>query len=232
MTDQVGIGELIRELGDEFPDLTVSKVRFLEAQGIVTPSRTATGYRRFGARDRERIVYALRAQRDHFLPLRVIVEHLDAMERGLTPALVDPAPKAPEEFPQWRHGNSTGLRMTDTELRRDTGLSKAQLDEAENQGLVVPDSDGLYGPTDLEAARAVAALADLGLATRHLRAVRLAADRIIGVLDQSAQAAERDPVRRAQRAQATAELSASLITALLQRHVDAAYPHETDEAAG
>lgn len=228
MTDQVGIGELIRELADEFPDLTVSKVRFLEAQGIVSPGRTATGYRRFGPQDRERIVYALRAQRDHFLPLRVIVEHLDAMERGLTPALVDPAPRAPEERPLQRDGHSPGLRMTNTELRRDTGLSKSQLVEAENQGLVVPDADGLYGLTDLEAARAVAALADLGLSTRHLRAVRLAADRIIGVLDQSAQATERDPVRRAHRAQATAEQSAKLITALLERHVDTQYAADTD----
>lgn len=226
MTDQVGIGELIRELSEEFPDLTVSKVRFLEAQGIVAPARTASGYRRFGANDRERIIYALRAQRDHFLPLRVIAEHLDAMSRGLTPALVDPAPRAPDEVPVEREGRSPALRMTDTELRRDTGLSRAQLAEAENQGLVVPDSDGLYGPTDLEAARAVAALAQLGLSSRHLRAVRLAADRIIGVLDQSAQATERDPVRRAQRAQATAEQSEKLITALLERHVGTQYPPE------
>ena len=224
MTDQVGIGELIRELSDEFPDLTVSKVRFLEAQGIVTPTRTAAGYRRFGNDDRQRIVYALRAQRDHFLPLRVIAEHLEAMSRGLTPALVDPAPRAPQEVPAEPGGRPAALRMTDTELRRDTGLSRAQLAEAENQGLLAPDAEGLYGPADLEAARAVAALAELGLSGRHLRAVRLAADRIIGVVDQSAQAAERDPGRRAQRAQATVAQAERLITAILDRHVDTEYP--------
>lgn len=223
MTDQVGIGELIRELSEEFPDLTLSKVRFLEAQGIVTPNRTPSGYRRFSKDDRERIVYALRAQRDHFLPLRVIADHLDEMERGLTPSLVDPAPRAPNDIPLERDHQLPELRLTDTELRRDTGLSKAQLAEAENQGLVVADPDGLYGPTDLEAARAVAALAELGLSSRHLRAVRLAADRIIGVLDQSAQATERDPVRRAHRAHVTAEFSEKLITALLERHVATEY---------
>lgn len=226
MTDQVGIGELIRELSEEFPDLTVSKVRFLEAQGIVTPARTASGYRRFSPDDRDRIVYALRAQRDHFLPLRVIAEHLDAMARGLTPALVDPAPRAPASVSSERDQQRPALHLTSAELRRDTGLTKAQLAEAENQGLVLPDADGLYGPTDLEAARAVAALAELGLSSRHLRAVRLAADRIIGVLDQSAQAAERDPVRRAQRAQATAVEAEKLMTALLERHVRTQYAGE------
>ena len=223
MTEQVGIGELIRPLSEEFPDLTVSKVRFLEAQGIVTPHRTAAGYRRFDEVDRERIVYALRAQRDHFLPLRVIAEHLDALSRGLTPSLVDPAPRAPQDVATSPAGPPVGLRMTDTELRRDTGLTRAQLAEAETQGLLVPDAEGLYGPADLEAARAVAALAELGLSTRHLRAVRLAADRIIGVVDQSAHAAERDTERRALRAEAIVEHAERLITALLDRHVVTEY---------
>lgn len=222
MTEQVGIGELIRQLSEEFPDLTVSKVRFLESQGIISPNRTPGGYRRFTVDDRERLRYALRAQRDHFLPLRVIVEHLEAMSRGLTPALTDPTPRAPESDPTVQSSPfatpGEHLRMTGVELRRATGLTRAQVAEAENQRLLVADSEGLYGPDELAAARAMAALADLGLSSRHLRAVRLAADRVIGVVDQATQAAERDSQRRSQRAEAITENCQQLIAALLHRH--------------
>lgn len=222
MTQAVGIGELIAQLSEEFPDLTVSKVRFLEAKGILTPSRTPGGYRRFTVEDRERLVYTLRAQRDHFLPLRVIAEHLEAMSRGLTPALMDPTPRAPELADDRRSspfaGHGEQLRMTSVELRRETGLTRAQLSEAQAQRLLAPDEEGLYGTEELAAARAVAALAELGLSSRHLRAVRLAADRIIGVVDQATQASERDLVRQAERADAINEHCQQLVAALLYRH--------------
>jgi len=76
------IGSVLAQLRPEFPDVTISKIRFLESEGLVQPDRTAAGYRQFSATDVERLRYVLAAQRDHYLPLRVIKEYLDARDRG------------------------------------------------------------------------------------------------------------------------------------------------------
>ena len=81
----MSIGEVLGQLRSDFPDITISKIRFLEAEGLVEPERTASGYRKFSREDVERLRYVLSAQRDHYLPLRVIKEHLDAIDRGLEP---------------------------------------------------------------------------------------------------------------------------------------------------
>ena len=81
----MSIGEVLTLLRPDFPDVTVSKIRFLEDQGLVEPQRSASGYRKFGHDDVERLRFVLTVQRDHFLPLRVIREHLDALDRGLEP---------------------------------------------------------------------------------------------------------------------------------------------------
>ena len=95
----LSIGEVLVRLRDEFEDITISKIRFLETNGLVAPERTASGYRKFSLIDVERLRYILRMQRDHFLPLRVIKEHIDALNRGLQPAAVgDVAPKAPRDL--------------------------------------------------------------------------------------------------------------------------------------
>ncbi|MFD9648098.1 MerR family transcriptional regulator, partial [Streptomyces sp. NPDC059082] len=78
----VSIGTVLNQLRDEFPEVTISKIRFLEAEGLVEPRRTASGYRKFSPQDVERLARILRMQRDHYLPLKVIREHLDALERG------------------------------------------------------------------------------------------------------------------------------------------------------
>ena len=79
----MSIGQVLAALRDDFPDVTISKIRFLEAEGLVEPQRAPSGYRRFTADDVERLRYVLGAQRDHYLPLKVIREHLDALDRGL-----------------------------------------------------------------------------------------------------------------------------------------------------
>src|SRR5690348_8358610 len=81
----MSIGEVLASLRGEFPDITISKIRFLEAEGLVEPERTSSGYRKFSREDVGRLRYVLSAQRDHYLPLRVIKEHLDAIDRGLEP---------------------------------------------------------------------------------------------------------------------------------------------------
>src|SRR5688572_21829379 len=81
-TGLMSIGAVLNVLREEFPEVTISKIRFLESEGLIEPQRTPSGYRKFGAGDVERLGHVLRMQRDHYLPLKVIREHLDAMERG------------------------------------------------------------------------------------------------------------------------------------------------------
>ncbi|MGY1717397.1 MerR family transcriptional regulator, partial [Geodermatophilus sp. SYSU D01106] len=81
-TPRLAIGAVLTALRDDFPDVTISKIRFLEAEGLVSPERTASGYRKFSRADVERLRYVLTAQRDHYLPLKVIKEHLEALDRG------------------------------------------------------------------------------------------------------------------------------------------------------
>ncbi len=218
----VGIGELIGQLSDEFADLTVSKVRFLETKGLLAPIRTPSGYRRYSADDVERLRYILRAQRDHFLPLRVIKEHLDAMSRGLTPPdLDDPSPRVPvtlaaEVFAEPEAG---GVWLSRAELLRSSGLSSAQLTDAEQQGLLAAQPDGHYGIPELEIARSVAGLADFGLTARHLRAIRLAAERHMGLVDQIASAGRQDGRSRADAAEAVAVLSTRLEVGMIAAHL-------------
>src|SRR6476469_316078 len=78
----MSIGSVLNTLRDEFPEVTISKIRFLESEGLIEPERTPSGYRKFGPQDVERLGHVLRMQRDHYLPLKVIREHLDALERG------------------------------------------------------------------------------------------------------------------------------------------------------
>ncbi|ACU39174.1 MerR family DNA-binding transcriptional regulator [Actinosynnema pretiosum subsp. pretiosum] len=93
----MGIGAVLSQLRSEFPGVTISKIRFLEAEGLVRPARTASGYRRFSVSDVERLRYVLTAQRDRYLPLKVIREQLDAADDGLSgPAPAGPVPLSAE----------------------------------------------------------------------------------------------------------------------------------------
>ena len=93
---RISIGEVLEQLRPDFPGLNISKIRYLESEGLVEPERTPAGYRKFSAQDVERLRYVLVAQREHYLPLKVIREHLDAMDRGLEPpALPTTGPQVP-----------------------------------------------------------------------------------------------------------------------------------------
>lgn len=187
------IGAVLIALSPDFPDISISKIRFLEAEGLLTPKRTESGYRTFAPEDVERLRYILTAQRDRFWPLKVIREALDKLERGLEPAPGDPAsprhtvpagvgdPDLPTGSDLSRHRD---LRITDEELRDAAGLDQVAFDALCTYGLLHPNASGHYGEAALAVARAAGALASYGIEPRHLRPFRTAADREIGLVQQ------------------------------------------------
>ncbi|GAB2467431.1 MerR family transcriptional regulator [Jatrophihabitans fulvus] len=189
------IGDVLAHLKVDFPDLTISKIRFLEGEGLVQPQRTPSGYRKFSASDVARLRYVLSQQRDHYLPLKVIKEQLEAIDRGLVPpgtstdsprpshvalaTIADNAPTA-EHF---RSANPA-MRLSRQELANAAGLRDEQLRELEQFGLIVAKPGGHYDDDALAVARIVADLARFGLEGRHLRAFRTAAEREVGLFAQ------------------------------------------------
>jgi DNA-binding transcriptional MerR regulator len=188
------IGAVLAALQQDFPDVSISKIRFLEAEGLVTPQRTASGYRTYTAQDLERLRYILTAQRDHYWPLKVIRDALDALDRGLTPAPgpggaptrpVAPAPVADPEVPSASVIAATGsLRLTHDELVEAAGLDAPTFEALQTFGLLRADETDHYGESALTVAHTAAALAAYGIEPRHLRPFRTAADREIGLVQQ------------------------------------------------
>jgi DNA-binding transcriptional MerR regulator len=175
----LGIGEVLAKLRTDFPDVSVSKIRFLESEGLIAPARSPSGYRKFAVADVERLRYILTAQRDHYLPLRVIRERLvpaaaagqadGAGSRGTAAA-------APGQDGQ-------PALLSRRELLAAAGISDEQLAELEDFGLL-RRRGRQFGQDALEVARTVGALAAYGVEARHLRAVRAAAEREMSLIEQ------------------------------------------------
>ncbi len=217
------IGEVLALLRDDFPDVTISKIRYLESEDLVHPQRTPSGYRKFSRADVTRLRYVLTAQRDHYLPLRVIKDHLDALDRGEplpagagVPGTATPVAEVPED------GERTATPpLTPEQFARASGLEPGQLADCVQFGLLSTDADGRHPANDLPIARAAAGLARHGIEPRHLRVYRSGVEREAGLVEQLVA-----PVLRARseesRARATeklrelAVLSAQLHTALLE----------------
>lgn len=188
----LSIGAVLKQLQDEFPDLSLSKVRFLDAQGVVSPQRAGSGYRRYTQRDVERLRFVLRCQRDRFWPLKVIREALDAFDRGLEPAPVEGRPSVPavqddSSVPSVADlvgGQAHDLRLSADEVCSATGLDHKALNGLADFGLLKPDADGYYDANGLQIARAASALLAHGIDARHLRPFRLAADRELSLVQQ------------------------------------------------
>ncbi len=187
----MSIGEVLTRLRGDFPDVTISKIRFLESAGLVQPQRTASGYRKFSTTDLDRLRYILTAQRDRYLPLRVIREHLDAIARGLEPAEVaGEAPRVPSVSSGGAAGGREGtearpLRLSRSELLANSGLTEQQLDQLQSFGLVRAGPEpAFYDRRALAVAAAAARLAMFGLEPRHLRPFKTAADREAGLIEQ------------------------------------------------
>ena len=180
----VGIGQVLEELRQEFPDVSPSKIRFLEAEGLIAPERASSGYRRFAVADIQRLRFILTAQRDEYLPLRVIKERLDALSGDGAGAAVSAA------------------ALTRSELLEATGADEALLAELEDYGLV--RHARTYGTEALTVVRCAVAVREYGIQPRHLRAVKAAADREISLVEQvvaplARQKGSREPALRAAR---------------------------------
>jgi DNA-binding transcriptional MerR regulator len=208
------IGAVCRRLRDDFPDISISKIRYLEDQGLLQPRRTRGGYRLFSEEDLERLATILRLQRDEFLPLRVIREELSA-------------PGTKERAKRRRPVGLTGQEdeVGLDELCERAGVSRELARELEDYGVLAPRGTGAdkrYPESDVEIAAAAAQLERFGISPRHLRTFRTAADRETTLLEQLVAPAlsSRNPERRAagmQDLQRLAELSQELSQLLFWR---------------
>ncbi|MFF4170782.1 MerR family transcriptional regulator [Streptomyces sp. NPDC001744] len=182
----VSIGTVLNQLRDEFPEVTISKIRFLEAEGLVEPRRTASGYRKFSPQDVERLAQILRMQRDHYLPLKVIREHLDALARGEQVRLPAPGRRRDLLEGPWEQEVEppAAARLDRAELLAAAEVTEAELAEWESYGLIAEAPGGGYDAETVTVARLVADLGRFGLEPRHLRAVKAGADREAGLIEQ------------------------------------------------
>jgi DNA-binding transcriptional MerR regulator len=175
----LSIGEVINLLRDDFPDVSVSKIRFLESQGLIDPHRSSSGYRQFDREDLARLRFILQQQRDHFLPLKVIKSKLTLWERGEDTF-------EPGEARTSRLADA-GEPLEAADLMKRSGLNRAQLDELIGVGLLRPaDGTDVFPPEAGMVASEAKRLMDHGLEPRHLRAIRLSADREADLLAQLA----------------------------------------------
>ncbi len=209
------IGTVCRRLQPEFPDISISKIRYLEDQGLLAPRRTQSGYRLFSEGDVERLETILRLQRDEFLPLRVIRQEL-----------ASPSGAGKER----RRRRATGLSDPDDELSLGELCERAAITpelahDLEEFGLLQPRREGsekLYPSADVEVAVACAKLSRYGISARHLRSFRTAADRKASLLQQlvAPSLRSRNPERRQagiQELQTLAELAQELSQLLFWR---------------
>ncbi|RYE80083.1 MAG: MerR family transcriptional regulator [Myxococcales bacterium] len=189
------IGEVLADLRAEFPDedIKAPKLRFLEAEGLIKPERTQSGYRKYSVDDMERLRYIITMQREHYLPLKVIREHLDAMDRGLEPPLVNGKPVAPRvvitpdgtpDADSYR-AERTDVRISRKELLKTAEISEELLDQLETFGLVKLRPGARHYDSDaLLIAKTAGELAAYGFEPRHLRSFKTAADREVGLVEQ------------------------------------------------
>jgi DNA-binding transcriptional MerR regulator len=196
----LSISEVLAHLRPDFPDISVSKIRFLETEGLIEPARSPSGYRRFVPADVARLRYILAAQRDQYLPLKVIKERLDGTQAGQPAAVVD--------LPRTRPAGPIGRR----ELIAATGASDAMLTELESHGLLRRQGRQ-YPPDAIEITGAVQALAGFGVEARHLRAMRAAAERETALIEHVVAPIQRQRAGagREHASQAAAELAGLLV---------------------
>ncbi|WP_396275990.1 MerR family transcriptional regulator [Glutamicibacter sp.] len=181
----LNIGEVLSELKEQFPRVTASKIRFLEDKGLIIPQRTSAGYRKYSASDVNRLRFILSVQRDQYLPLKVIKDHLDAVDRGENPAaLPGGAPAAPvavsSEMSESLELHSRSVSLA--ELQGITGASEKLVIELLNYGLIESMS-GLFDANCIRVTKSAVQLSAHGIEPRHLRQFRTAAEREYSLIE-------------------------------------------------
>lgn len=200
----LGIGQVLARLTGDFPDLTPSKLRFLEERGLVHPSRTPSGYRKFSPNDLSRLRLILTLQRDCYLPLAVIKDYLADVDAGLNP----PMPGA--GLPGGASILQTGRRLSREELTREAGATPMLVQDAFSSSVLTPAES--YGEDALVVLRALVELQRSGIEPRHLRGFRQATERELGLIESALMpvARRRDPSSRAKVAELALEIAGQL----------------------
>lgn len=217
----MSIGEVLSHVQREFPDVSVSKIRFLESEGLVKPQRAASRYRKFAMHDVDRLVMILRLQRDSFLPLKEIKKHLASVDAGEAPqapavagtpqsapaAAASPAqqqtppapapivPVAPEPVADLLD-NPSDARLTVSDLAQKTGLDRASVESLVTFGVICEherDGETVFDGEDLLVARAARSLMESGIDARNLRVLRRIAEQEAGLYEQVVAASLRNP---------------------------------------
>jgi DNA-binding transcriptional MerR regulator len=231
----MSIGTVLDLLRPDFPDVTISKIRFLEAEGLVTPQRAASGYRRFTAYDCARLRFILTAQRDHYLPLKVIRAELDAQPDGELPAVGSPygVPRlvsvgGSADFADAGSDTAavapTRIRLSREDLLDRSGVDGDLLSALLKAGVITTGPGGFFDEHAVVILQCARALSEYGVEPRHLRAFRSAADRqsdliaqIAGPLVKADKAGARD--RADDLAREVAALAITLHTSLIKSAV-------------
>ena len=230
----MSIGAVLELLRPDFPDVTISKIRFLEAEGLVTPQRAASGYRRFTAYDCARLRFILTAQRDHYLPLKVIRAQLDAQPDGELPPFGSPytGPRlvsVPGSGEADVESDTSAVAPTRVRLSREDLLERSGVDEELltallKAGVITTGPGGFFDEHAVVILQCARALAEYGVEPRHLRAFRSAADRqsdliaqIAGPVVKAGKAGARD--RADDLAREVAALAITLHTSLVKSAV-------------
>ncbi|MBI5161934.1 MAG: MerR family transcriptional regulator [Micrococcales bacterium] len=201
---QLSIGQVLARLSPEFPDLSPSKLRFLEERRLISPARTGSGYRKFSVADLERLRLVLAMQRDHYLPLKVIRSYLDDLDAGREPVLPGGQQvTAPSMLPVDR-------RLTREELIKEAGATSLLLQDAISASLIVAGDH--YGDEALAVLRSLVELQRSGIEPRHLRGFRAAAERELGLIESALIPVSRrkDASSRAKAAELAREIAGQL----------------------
>lgn len=200
----LSIGQVLARLTPDFPDLTPSKLRFLEERGLVAPARTASGYRKFCAEDVDRLRIILTMQRDRYLPLKVIKTYLADLDAGRSPIMPGGgSPTVPTML-------STGRRFKKTELVREASATPMLLQDAISAAVITPSD--VYGEDSLAVLKALVELQRCGIEPRHLRGFRAAAERELGLIESALMPVSRrkDASSRAQALELAREIASQL----------------------
>lgn len=180
----VSIGAVLKQLKPEFPEVTASKIRFLETEGLLAPQRASSNYRKYVQADIDRLRYVLTRQRDYYLPLKVIREELDAMDsREVIPIMktADAQPMiSPEQFRK-----PAVTRITDAEVAQQSGVELQFVIDLANVGVIKPDQSGFFTADDVQVVTTANALGEFGLDARHLKSLKNTASRQAALISQA-----------------------------------------------